>query len=169
MKDQRYRYCPMCSQQLEDFDHEGTSRLRCPDCGWIHYRNPTAGVAVVLVESGQLLLGERRDGGWCIPCGHVEWDESTEEAARREFQEETGLEVSLHGVFAVHSNFHNSAQHTVGIWYRGSREGGVINAGGDLRRVAFFPLDRLPLLKFPTDKLVVEKLLVKRISETGQQ
>ena len=167
MKDLLYRYCPKCTQLLEAFDHEGILRLRCPDCGWIHYRNPTAGVAVVLVESGQLLLGERRDGGWCIPCGHVEWDESTEEAARREFQEETGLEVSLYGVFAVHSNFHNPVQHTVGIWYQGFREGGEIKAGGDLVRVTFIPLDRLPPLKFPTDKLVVEKILLQEISETG--
>ena len=50
---------------------------------------------MVLVEAGNLLLGERRDGGWCIPCGHVEWDESIGEAASREFYEETGLRVTI--------------------------------------------------------------------------
>jgi ADP-ribose pyrophosphatase YjhB (NUDIX family) len=163
MSDQPYRYCPKCSQRLTPFEDEGILRLRCPDCGWVHYRNPTAGVAVVLIEAGQILLGERRDGGWCIPCGHVEWYESTEEAARREFQEETGLEISLQGVFAVHSNFHNPVQHTVGIWYRGVRSGGVLKAGEDLVRVSFFRLDRLPELKFPTDRLVVEKILEEGI------
>jgi ADP-ribose pyrophosphatase YjhB (NUDIX family) len=134
-------------------------RLQCPECKWIHYRNPTVGVAVVLVEDGRLLLGRRRDGGWCIPCGHVEWDESVEEAAQREFAEETGLEVALEDLFAVHSNFHNPNQHTAGIWYLGRRLHGSLQSGGDLLEVAFFPLEQLPPLKFPTDRLVVQKLI----------
>jgi ADP-ribose pyrophosphatase YjhB (NUDIX family) len=124
----------------------------------VHYQNPTVGVAVVLIEGGRLLLGERRTGGWCIPCGHVEWDEGVETAAYREFLEETGLEVALGDVLAVHSNFHNPQQHTVGIWYRGERTGGALQAGGDLQQVDFFPLDRLPPLEFPTDQFVVNKI-----------
>ncbi len=112
----------------------------------------------MLFEDGKLLLGERRDGGWCIPCGHVEWDESTEVAARREFYEETGLEVALHGVVAVHSNFHNPKHHTVGVWYRAQRLKGKLRANEDLVKVGFFPLSGLPPLKFPTDKLVVQQL-----------
>jgi 8-oxo-dGTP diphosphatase len=155
-----YRYCPYCRQTLQSFrDEERLQRLRCPACGWIYYRNPTVGVAVVLVEDGRLLLGERQDGGWCIPCGHVEWDEDIEQAAEREFAEETGLLVALDGVLAVHSNFHNPIQHTVGIWYRGIRRSGALRAGGDLLQVGFFSLQHLPALKFPTDRDVVANLL----------
>ena len=153
-----FQVCPYCAQTLQPFLDEGLARLRCPQCGWIHYRNPTVGVAVVLMEDDRLLLGRRQDGGWCIPCGHVEWDEDVEEAARREFREETGLVVALDGVLAVQSNFHNPQQHTVGVWYGGTQEGGKLVAGGDLTRVAFFPLDDLPPLKFPTDEVVVDKL-----------
>lgn len=151
-------YCPHCTVELQPFSDGERLRSRCPNCGWVHYRNPTVGVAVVLLESGRLLLGERRDGGWCIPCGHVEWDESIEGAAVREFSEETGLKVALEGVLAVHSNFHNPEQHTVGVWYRGCRLGGELQAGGDLRKVMFFDLDELPSLKFPTDREVVLQL-----------
>ena len=153
-----FRYCPYCATPLEPFHDGERERMRCPRCGWIHYRNPTAGVAVVLVERHRLLLGHRRDGGWCIPCGHVEWDESIEQAAVREFAEETGLIVSLESVLAVHSNFHDPHHHTVGIWYRGRRRGGTLRAGGDLLEVAFYPLDALPPLKFPTDARVVKTL-----------
>lgn len=159
-----YRYCPHCANQLEPFSDGERLRLRCTTCGWTHYQNPTAGVAVVLLENNQLLLGERRDGGWCIPCGHVEWDETIEQAATRELNEETGLEVSLEGVIAVYSNFHDPDHQTVGIWYSGNRLGGSIHPGGDLLQVAFFPLDDLPELKFPTDRLVVERILTDQVS-----
>jgi ADP-ribose pyrophosphatase YjhB (NUDIX family) len=88
----------------------------------------------------------------------VEWDEAVEAAAAREFLEETGLRVALGHVLAVHSNFHNPQQHTVGIWYRGERIGGTLRAGGDLRQVEFFSFERLPPLIFPTDQLVVNKI-----------
>lgn len=153
-----FRYCPYCTHELQPFSDGERLRFSCPACGWVHYANPTVGVAVVLIEGGGLLLGERLDGGWCIPCGHVEWEESVEQAARREYAEETGLEVALEGVLGVHSNFHDPDHHTVGVWYRGRRLGGELCAGGDLSQVSFFPLSTLPELKFPTDRLVASKL-----------
>lgn len=157
-----YRYCPHCAHQLQPFLDGERLRSRCSVCGWIHYLNPTVGVAVVIIENGGLLLGERQDGGWCIPCGHVEWDESVEEAATREFLEETGLDVSLESILAVHSNFHDPNHHTVGIWYLGKRRAGLLTAGADLLRVVFFPLNNIPTLKFPTDRKVVQQLLAQK-------
>jgi ADP-ribose pyrophosphatase YjhB (NUDIX family) len=88
----------------------------------------------------------------------VEWDESVEEAAIREFKEETGLDVLLEDVFAVHSNFHDSEKNTVGIWYLGQWVGGILEAADDLLEVQWFRLKEVPELKFPTDKIVLEKL-----------
>ena len=155
---EQYKFCPICANILQPFSDGERLRLGCPACGWIHYRNPTVGVAVVLLEPAGLVLGERRDGGWCIPCGNVEWDESVRAAARREFLEETGLKVELSSVLAVHSNMHNSHYHTVGVWYLGRRIGGNLRAGGDLLRVAHYPLHAMPALKFINDNKVVELL-----------
>ena len=157
-----FNYCPMCGEVLTTFFDGERQRRRCESCAWIHYRNPTVGVAFILLDEEGLYLGKRRSGGWCIPCGHVEWDESIQEAAIREFLEETGLKVRLGEVFAVHSNFHNPLQHTVGVWFLGEVEDfSGKRPGGDLIELRAFALNNLPPLIFPTDELVVNKL--KRI------
>jgi ADP-ribose pyrophosphatase YjhB (NUDIX family) len=84
-------------------------------------------------------------------------------AAVRELAEETGLVVEIDGVLAVHSNFHDANQHTVGIWFRGRAVGGTLQAADDVDQVGFHPLDELPgPLAFPTDELVVEQLRQER-------
>lgn len=144
---------------MQEFDDEGVARQRCPDCGWVYYRNPTAGVAVIILQEDAILLGRRKDETWCIPCGHVEWDEDIQQAAAREAREEIGCEVRLKEVFAVQSNFHDPEQHTVGIWFLAQIEGSQKpRAGGDLQALDFFPLRSPPTLAFPTDRVVLERL-----------
>ncbi len=157
-----FRFCPYCAAPLTQKQLGDRERPVCACCGYVQYRNPVVGVAVILLRGREVLLGRRAGsyrGQWCIPCGYVEWGEDVEAAARREFREETGLEVRLERVFSVQSNFHNPRQYTVGIWYLGVQAGGALRPGDDLDAAAYFPLDALPEpLAFPTDRAVLEQL-----------
>ena len=94
-----FSYCPKCGSPLSSQERGGRPRPVCPACGYVHYRNPVVGVAVVLSDAGRILMGRRSRGAyggmWCIPCGYVEWGEDIRETAHREFLEETGLEVEV--------------------------------------------------------------------------
>lgn len=156
-------HCNRCGGRLDPRPVGDRVRPVCTACGRVTYFNPAVGVAVVLQDDkGRVLLGRRSGsygGQWCIPCGYVEWDEDVRGAAAREFEEETGLRVALGAVIAVHSNTHNPAQHTVGIWFRGVVLGGTLQAADDLDAVGFFPPDQPPgPLAFATDELVLRDL-----------
>jgi ribosomal protein S27AE len=70
-----YTFCPKCGSKLEERKINNKIRKYCGSCGFVHYKNPTVGVAVILQDDNdRLLLGKRADGGWCIPCGYVEWE-----------------------------------------------------------------------------------------------
>lgn len=163
---QRFFYCPKCGGQLTYTDHGGDhgdrKRLTCRLCGYIFYENPVVGVAAVVFDSGgRVLLGKRNGsyrGLWCIPCGYVEYDEDVFDAVRREFREETNLDIEVTGILAVRSNFHNPEVHTVGIWFNAEVKGGDLKAREDLEDVGFFDLEDLPPLAFLTDVAVLEGL-----------
>lgn len=163
-----YRFCPRCGDALAPAIRGGLPRPSCASCGFVHFRNPAVGVAVVLLDdAGRILMGKRSAGGnvgeWCIPCGYVEWGEDIRDAARREFLEETGIDVEIGEVCAVHSNFHNAASLTVGVWFFATAMGGQPRASDDLDQLGWFPPGQPPEpLAFPTDRLVLAELAAKQ-------
>ncbi|MFP4476495.1 MAG: nucleotide triphosphate diphosphatase NUDT15 [Desulfatibacillaceae bacterium] len=163
-----FTWCPLCAERLESFHDEDAARMRCPACGWVQYRNPTVGAAVIVLDGRNILLARRKGsytGSWCIPCGHVEWDEDVRVSAAREFFEETGIVVDVGPVFDAHSNFHDPDRRTVGIWFLGTVAGGELRPGSDVSEVAWFSLDAPPLdLAFPTDRLVLDRLARETLS-----
>ncbi|MHC5827865.1 MAG: NUDIX domain-containing protein, partial [Nostoc sp.] len=84
------------------------------------YRNPTPTVDIIieLVDRPHrpIVLIERQNLplGWAIPGGFVDYGEAVEVAARREAEEETGLQVELVEQLLVYSDPNRDPrQHTI--------------------------------------------------------
>jgi len=77
--------------------------------------------------------------------------------------EETNLDIKLSTVFDIHSNFHNPAQHTVGIWFLVEEYQGNIAPGDDIEALGFFSTAEIKeqniMLAFPTDVRVLDDLV----------
>ena len=58
------------------------------------YRRRTGGVEVLLVHPGGPFWSKKDSGAWSIPKGEYESGEDPFAVAKREFQEETGFQVS---------------------------------------------------------------------------
>jgi len=58
---------------------------------------PKIGLGVCILRDNKVLFGKRKnshgEGSWCFPGGHLDFNETWEECARRETIEETGLEI----------------------------------------------------------------------------
>ncbi|HVR34164.1 MAG TPA: NUDIX domain-containing protein [Acidimicrobiia bacterium] len=152
-----FRFCPMCATALQATERGGRTRMACPGCGYVHFRDPGVGAAVLLEDgAGRVLLVQRgssatKAGLWCVPCGYVDYGEEVRAAAAREVREETGLEVEVGDPVFVSSNFHDPEKLTVGIWFAGRIVGGVAEAGDDAVDVGWFEPGDLPPLAFETD------------------
>lgn len=58
---------------------------------------PKVGIAVIVIKDNKFLLGRRKgfhgEGDYASPGGHLEYMESIKDCAKREVQEETGMEI----------------------------------------------------------------------------
>ena len=59
--------------------------------GILLYRHPAGGLQVLLAHPGGPYFKDRDAGNWTVPKGEPDPDEAIEDAATREFAEETGL------------------------------------------------------------------------------
>jgi 8-oxo-dGTP diphosphatase len=104
-RESAFRFCPRDGTRLVPTRIDGRDRPTCPTCGFADFMHVQIGANTIVEKDGQVLLVRLnygpRDGHWALPGGLVEADESTEEAAIRETQEESGFRVALDGLLAM--------------------------------------------------------------------
>lgn len=128
-------------------------------------REGPSGTEILLVRR----RGEPFQGMWALPGGHVEAEERTFEAARRELLEETGIQVG--------------ALRSVGAWGEPGRDprGRAVSfvylaeitaearprAGDDAAEARFVPLAELPALAFDHGEIVAAALALRKAGASG--
>ena len=98
------------------------------------------------MPDGGIVLVQRKDPppGWALPGGFVEVGESAATAARRELQEETGLDGELVELFHVYSNpARDPRGPTLGVVFIGRARGTPAGAD-DAAEARVFPVEALP-------------------------
>jgi 8-oxo-dGTP diphosphatase len=136
-------------------------------------KRPKVGVGVIVVKDGKVLLGERLAshgaGTWAIPGGHVEFNETFEETAKREVEEETGLtDVEVKGMVSI-GNDRVYDKHFVSIGMLAEWKSGEPYAAepGKAANWTWFPVDALPENIFLPSKGVLENWLASTIYSQG--
>lgn len=110
-------------------------------------RGPLPTVDVIAeMPAGAIVLVRRKypPPGWALPGGFVQAGESAAAAARREFREETGLDVELSELFHVYADpARDPRGPTVGVVFLGRAAGTPVGAD-DAAEARCFALDALP-------------------------
>jgi ADP-ribose pyrophosphatase YjhB (NUDIX family) len=143
-----YKFCPHCGEKLENYEHEGYDRRKCPSCDFVHYLNPVPAAGCVIFDRGRILMVRRAHepyiGDWTFPAGFCEWEENPSETAVRELKEETGLDVKITGLFKVYNGNDDPRTNAILILYFADNIGGVLTAADDALEAAFFSESDIP-------------------------
>lgn len=92
-------------------------------------------VGGILIESGKILLLKHEGVGpaaylWSPPGGGMEFGTDAASNLKREFKEETGLEIKVKGLLFV-NEFLDGKIHAIELFYEVTREAGQLQLGTD--------------------------------------
>ena len=129
------------------------------------YERPSVTVDVVMMSLRhrdlQVLLVKRRswpfEGMWAIPGGFINMDESLEEAAKRELQEETGVQdVYLEQLYTFGDPGRDPRTRVITVVYFALLDSDrlQVKAADDAADVGWFSVYQLPPLAFDHDKIL---------------
>ena len=135
-------------------------------------------VTVIIDEMGRLLLQQRKfpNGAWGITGGLMELGESTEDVARREIFEETGLTVDKLNLINVYSGPQNYIKAENGdefyvvtvAYYSYGFEGELNIDKSESITFDFFYPNELPKNIVKSHKVILDEFLSKHYSYEGQ-
>lgn len=148
-----WNYCAICGGQLTEADDGQGLRPYCPECHRFFYSNPVPAACCFLTnEAGELLMVQRsiepRKGLWTLPGGFVELGETTEEAALRELEEETGLTGRSAKLLGVSTRPSRMSGGIIVLGYTVEEWEGEMRPDTDAMDLGFFHPEKRPPIAF---------------------
>lgn len=92
-------------------------------------------VGGILIEDNKVLLLKhdgvgKKDYLWSPPGGGMEFGENAEENLKREFFEETGLQIKVDELLFI-NEFINNKIHAIELFFKVKKTGGILKLGND--------------------------------------
>lgn len=138
--------------------HNLPAHIPCPYCG--RYKNRRLAVDAIIVKDSKILLIKRATEPfkdlWALPGGGVDYNETLEEALKKEVQEEVGLLVKSTKFLNIYSKPERDPFQVIALTYITEVTGNP-KAGTDASEYQWFALDNLPKpLGFDHEKIIAD-------------
>ncbi|MDP8203880.1 MAG: NUDIX hydrolase [Candidatus Tenebribacter mawsonii] len=149
-------YCQKCGSKMElQTDHEAKMRPKCTNCDWIFYKNPIpASACVIINDKNEIVIIKRKfepnAGGWALPSGYVEIDQTPAECAIDEMKEETGLQGEVIVQLGYDTEFSPIYEKVISFGFLMKITGGELLAGDDAAEAHYVGFNNLPEIAFPS-------------------
>jgi len=161
-----WRFCPRCGGDLASAE----DHLACASCGGQYWANAIPGVQGILERDGCVLLARRgrepRRGFWDLPGGFLQETESAVDGLRREFLEETGLDVEPVELLRIDIEPY-AGRHVFSVTWLVRGAGDPV-AADDVDELRFFAPDELPEMAFPGQNLVLRDWVARQAAEAAE-
>ncbi len=155
-------FCLKCGSKMElRSDKEGKIRPQCVKCDWTFYKNPIpASACVILNDKNEVVIIKRKfepnAGGWALPSGYVEINQTPAECAVDEMKEETGLDGEVVVQLGYDTEFSPIYEKVISFGFLMKITGGKLQAGDDAAEARYVSLDELPEIAFPSHVKFIE-------------
>ena len=118
------------------------------------------GLSVLLIRRGL----DPYKGSWAFPGGFIQMDEDAETGARRELNEETGLDSVYVEEFGCFSEVdRDPRERVITIAFYALVRKADVKGGDDAETASWFPLDRIPPLAFDHDRIL--RVALRKLKE----
>ena len=150
-----YKFCPTCGAELKPSiaNRNEPTRNVCVECGFIHYQDPKLIVSTIIEYDQKIVLLKRgiepEYGKWVFPGGFVDRGETIEFAAKRETEEECGIQIEIDSLLGLYSY---PGKSEVVAFFIGRYLSGKLVAGDEVLEAKLVSLQEIPWdrLAFPS-------------------
>ena len=135
----------------------------CPHCG--RYKNRRIAIDALIIKNNTILLIKRGvdpfKDMWALSGGGIEFDETAEDAVKKEVEEEVGLTVTSAQFLQIYTNPKRDPKQVIALSFLVEVEGEP-KAGSDASSYRFFSLDKLPEKLAFDHKQIIQDYLERR-------